>query len=349
MEPEDHARLRVALPPARSDEVWSCMFVPRLTEPRARLRTVVSVATGSAVIAGSLLAAATPANAATTTVTLTVDGTTTTVSTSADTVSELLTEREIPFDSSDLVSPSPSTALFGGMAVSWTPATRVVVRDGSARTTHRVVSDTVGEVQNELDLPNGSSSATFTQLQAYSYDDARVYGPAGKALQASDPIREDSVAVIHRIRYAFPDDYKRIDRRVVKERSPLVRQGATRTFKEGRDGRKRVIYRKKFVDGDLVAQRIVRSRVITEQRRKVVRVGTGPNWIGLARCESGGNPNAVNPAGYYGLYQFSISTWRAVGGKGIPTDYGYWEQTKRAWKLYKGSGSSPWPHCGRYL
>jgi uncharacterized protein YabE (DUF348 family) len=324
------------------------MFVPRLTEPRARLRTMVSVAAGSAVMAGSLIAAATPAEAANATVTLTADGTTTTVTTSAETVSELLTEREIPFDSSDLVSPGPSTAIFGGMAISWTPATRVIVRDGAKRSSHRVVSDTVGEVQRELDLPSGAS-ATFTKLEAYSFEDAQVYGPAGKALQANDPIREDSVAVIHRIRYAFPDDYLRIKRNVVKDRSPLVRKGATRTYKEGRDGRKRVIYRKKFVDGDLVAQRIVKSRVVKEQRRKVVRVGTGPNWIGLARCESGGNPNAVNPAGYYGLYQFSISTWRAVGGKGIPTDYGYWEQTKRAWKLYKHSGSSPWPHCGRYL
>ncbi|MDH4158836.1 MAG: transglycosylase family protein, partial [Actinomycetota bacterium] len=52
---------------------------------------------------------------------------------------------------------------------------------------------------------------------------------------------------------------------------------------------------------------------------------------------------------YYGLYQFSLSTWRAVGGSGNPTDYGYWEQTYRAWKLYQASGRSPWPHCGRYL
>ena len=57
----------------------------------------------------------------------------------------------------------------------------------------------------------------------------------------------------------------------------------------------------------------------------------------------------MNPAGFYGLYQFSISTWHAVGGRGIPTDYGYWEQTKRAWKLYKSSGRSPWPVCGSRL
>ena len=108
-------------------------------------------------------------------------------------------------------------------------------------------------------------------------------------------------------------------------------------------------YRKVYVDGKLHNRKVVQSRVVRDAHRKIVRIGTGPNWIGLARCESGGNPNAVNPSGFYGLYQFSLSTWHAVGGKGNPTDYGYWEQTKRAWILFKGSGRSPWPVCGRYL
>ena len=43
----------------------------------------------------------------------------------------------------------------------------------------------------------------------------------------------------------------------------------------------------------------------------------GSNWCGLARCESGVNPNAYNPAGpYYGLYQFDEGTWRSIGGTG---------------------------------
>jgi uncharacterized protein YhdP len=62
-----------------------------------------------------------------------------------------------------------------------------------------------------------------------------------------------------------------------------------------------------------------------------------------------GNPNAVNPAGYYGLYQFSPATWRSVGGTGLPTDYGEAEQTLRAKKLYQSQGDSPWPNCGSRL
>jgi hypothetical protein len=73
---------------------------------------------------------------------------------------------------------------------------------------------------------------------------------------------------------------------------------------------------------------------------------TGLNWRALARCESGGNPRAVNPAGYYGLYQFNTGTWRSVGGRGLPSRASRGEQTHRAQTLFRRSGSSPWPHCG---
>ncbi|POM27102.1 Resuscitation-promoting factor Rpf precursor [Actinomadura rubteroloni] len=78
----------------------------------------------------------------------------------------------------------------------------------------------------------------------------------------------------------------------------------------------------------------------------------GLNWAGLAKCESGGNPRSVNPAGYYGLYQFSLSSWASVGGSGKPSDAPAAEQTYRAQLLYKrvgGRWQGQWPNCGRYL
>ena len=76
----------------------------------------------------------------------------------------------------------------------------------------------------------------------------------------------------------------------------------------------------------------------------------GLNWSALAGCESGGNPQAVNTAGpYYGLYQFLESTWRSVGGTGIPTQNSASEQTYRAQILYNRSGAGQWPVCGRLL
>jgi hypothetical protein len=67
----------------------------------------------------------------------------------------------------------------------------------------------------------------------------------------------------------------------------------------------------------------------------------------IAECESGGNPRAVSPGGRYrGKYQFSRATWRHLGGTGDPADAPESVQDRIALKLFKKSGSAPWPNCG---
>jgi peptidoglycan hydrolase-like protein with peptidoglycan-binding domain len=66
----------------------------------------------------------------------------------------------------------------------------------------------------------------------------------------------------------------------------------------------------------------------------------------IADCESGGNPRAVSPGGQYrGKYQFSLSTWHNLGGDGDPVDASEGEQDRLALKLYRRSGTAPWPNC----
>ena len=43
---------------------------------------------------------------------------------------------------------------------------------------------------------------------------------------------------------------------------------------------------------------------------------------------------------YYGGLQFLTSTWRAAGGKGLPSDWPAHEQLYRAWKVWSGDGGS---------
>ncbi|MEA2332497.1 MAG: resuscitation-promoting factor RpfB [Thermoleophilaceae bacterium] len=85
-------------------------------------------------------------------------------------------------------------------------------------------------------------------------------------------------------------------------------------------------------------------------RGSVRRKATGvrlPRMLRLiAECESGGNPRAVSPGGQYrGKYQFSVDTWRNLGGKGDPAAAPEAEQDRIALKLYERAGTAPWPSC----
>jgi hypothetical protein len=127
----------------------------------------------------------------------------------------------------------------------------------------------------------------------------------------------------------------------------------------GVDGQKVTRYRVTVVDGVETAREVIDENVTVQPVTEQATVGTKPkpansptadglNWAALAKCESGGNPRAVNPAGYYGLYQFSLSTWASVGGSGNPIDASPDEQTYRAQLLYKKAGAGQWG-CGRHL
>jgi Transglycosylase-like domain len=71
------------------------------------------------------------------------------------------------------------------------------------------------------------------------------------------------------------------------------------------------------------------------------------NLRSIAACESHNNPRAIGGGGIYrGLYQFSLTTWRVVGGYGDPAAASRWEQTWRAWLLLSRHGSGHWPACG---
>jgi muramidase (phage lysozyme) len=68
----------------------------------------------------------------------------------------------------------------------------------------------------------------------------------------------------------------------------------------------------------------------------------------IAKCESGGNPRSVSPDGTYrGKYQFTRSTWHDLGGRGDPADAPEWLQDRMALKLYRQSGTAPWPSCSQ--
>lgn len=139
----------------------------------------------------------------------------------------------------------------------------------------------------------------------------------------------------------------------------------------GVTGQRTLVERVTTVDGVETAREVLSDEVTRAAVDEVVKVGTKKrtatssssgsaitaggaadslNWAALARCESGGNASVVSASGkYHGLYQFSVATWQAVGGSGLPSQASADEQTARAKMLYNRAGAGQWPVCGKNL
>jgi len=147
---------------------------------------------------------------------------------------------------------------------------------------------------------------------------------------------------------------------------PTILAGETRPATSGKPGKVEVTYLVRTVNGTTTRQELER-KVLVKPTPRVLYVGTGSGpkakrlaarlaaadrlkWDRLAWCESRGIPTIVSRTGrFHGLYQFLVSTWRVMGGTGLPSQATPQEQTHRAKLLYVKMGRSPWPVCGRQL
>lgn len=68
----------------------------------------------------------------------------------------------------------------------------------------------------------------------------------------------------------------------------------------------------------------------------------GGYLLSVAVCESGLDPNAYNPAGYHGLFQFDQTTW---AGNGYGSIYDPVAQARTAARLLAAGEASRWPNC----
>jgi uncharacterized protein YabE (DUF348 family) len=218
------------------------------------------------------------------------------------------------------------------------PKVATVVADGRAA----VLNTTVGTVRELL-------AQTHVAL-----------GPSDRASVPLDTLITDGLIVtVTRIRGTTGLVNVATAPPILRKPDPTMSVGQTRVLDPGLPGVTLQTWFYTITNGKVTGKRLVSQVIRSHPRTRILAVGTkagpapsadGLNWAALARCESGGNPKAVNPSGrYFGLYQFSISTWHAVGGAGIPTDASPAEQTYRAQLLYKRAGAGQWPVCGRQL
>jgi uncharacterized protein YabE (DUF348 family) len=410
------ARTRLAATPAalRTRVVRNTTDAPAAdgTEPtderrsrRGRVR-LVGAATAVVVLATGGVAVADAHK----TVTLDVDGVTTTVSTFAGSVDGLLEEQDLHLGQRDTVS--PSGALSEGVDVVVRHARQVTVQADGAQETVWTTALTADEALEMLATRGDDVRLVASRSTAGGRPDLSLEltldGPAdvvvdGQTLTVPDgsttvadaldrlgvvltPLDLVSVqhaadrvtVVVNRVVVQDVTTTHEIPFNAVEQDDPSMFIGEKKVTTAGVVGVRTVVERVTTVDGVETARQPVSDNVTQGPVDQVTNVGTtkkpvakapttsgstgggtpavgggdaaGLNWGALAACESGGRVNAVSASGkYHGLYQFSVGTWQAVGGTGLPSEASAEEQTARAQALYNRSGAGQWPHCGPRL
>jgi Transglycosylase-like domain len=98
---------------------------------------------------------------------------------------------------------------------------------------------------------------------------------------------------------------------------------------------------------EAVREARTKTAAATARAKRKAAPPVSPALRAIAECESGGDPRAIGGGGLYrGKYQFSVGTWRGVGGTGDPAAASEAEQDRRATILYERSGPGQWPVCG---
>lgn len=276
---------------------------------------------------------------------LTVDGDTSTHWVTATSVDAALDQIGRGFENGDLSVSRSADISRGGIELDVVTAKKLtVVLAGKKAKQVQVPATTVREALGELGVELDKHDRTFPKRKAelkhgmkvvYNDFDVKKRQVEGEA-------------------YDVP---------AVERENDEMDKGTTEVVRKGKSGVRDATYRVVWRNGERIERKLVEQDVKRKAVARVVEVGTkeeapvasGPVnlsgvWAQLAQCESGGNPGAVNPAGpYYGLYQFTASTWASVGGSGLPHHASPAEQTKRAKILQARSGWGQWPACASKL
>ena len=237
-----------------------------------------------------------------------------------------------------------------GLSLRVTTPKSVVLRVGAEKDVRRVAAvGTVGALLKSVGVRLDGNDTVRPAL--------------GAAIADGDRVVVTRFAVVERVKKGL-----RVAHETVERTDDSMYEDEETVTQDGADGRRTETWRVTLRNGEVVDRERVRTVVTRKPVTEIVTVGTqerpvapAPSstanfaggssvWDRLAQCESGGNWGINTGNGYYGGLQFSLGTWNAYGGPGLPHQQSRETQIAVAERLRNASGGyGAWPHCSGVL
>jgi len=272
---------------------------------------------------------------------LDVDGESKTYWVTATTVSEALAEVGNTYSNAQLSTSRGGSIDRGGMTLAVvTPKTLTVKLGGHKPVKRTVTALTVEDALEELGVEVGKRDEVSP-------------APAAE-LEDGDKLVFTNVRVV--TKYVAGEA---LGFGTVEQEDGSMYEGESTVVQSGETGSRNVTYRIVYRNGDIAVKKVVKQTVVRAPVDEIVKVGTkapaaatnfaggSTVWDQLAQCEAGGNWATNTGNGYYGGLQFSLGTWQAYGGSGLPSNASREQQIAIASKVRDASGGyGAWPVCG---
>ncbi|HEY5788799.1 MAG TPA: transglycosylase family protein [Microlunatus sp.] len=274
-------------------------------------------------------------------VTATVDGQPKTFWTTATNVDQALQSLQLDTAGADLSTSRSAGIGREGLDLTVNTAKTITIESAGKDKKIETTALTVGQALTEAGIAVDSDDKVSTKESTKLKD--------GLELSVT---KVDVKTVTKTAKVSYDTVYKNTD---------SLAKGKTKVKTDGKTGTRTVVYSVVRHDGKTVKQTKKSSKVTRKATDKVVLVGTkqaevssgstsgNSVWDRLAQCESGGNWSINTGNGFYGGVQFSASTWRAMGGSGLPHQASRETQIAIAKKLQARAGWGQWPGCSSKL
>lgn len=272
-------------------------------------------------------------------VTLHVDGTPHTFTTTAATLNGALVEAPVEDLSTAWLSMAPTARL---------PRTGLTV---TVSTPKDVSLKVAGKTERVTTTANTVADLLAEQNLTVAASDRLKPSP-------HTPLGEGQKIVLDRVKTKTKTKTETVAFDTVKKNNSSLWKGESRVLTSGQSGKARRAYEITVVNGEVTKRKLVSETVLSKPKAQVLEVGTrttsngaGINlaraamWDRIARCESGGRWHINTGNGYYGGLQFALASWNANGGRDFaayPHQASRAEQITVANRYYAKAGLSPW-------
>jgi uncharacterized protein YabE (DUF348 family) len=233
--------------------------------------------------------------------------------TTGQTVAEVLKAARITVDANDLLSVKPATRLVNGTSVTYTRvdiSTLTQKRKIGFGTVHKSTS-TLNKGVTRVDTPGKSGERTLT------YQEVRHNGKVVSTKKVGS-----TVTAKPRTKIVLVGTKVMVKKKPVHTSTSASSPSPSRSSSSSRS-----------------------SRSSSSHRSSAPSVSSGSVWDKIAKCESGGNWSISTGNGFYGGLQFTLSTWHAYGGSGMPNHASRNQQIAVAKRVQAGQGWGAWPAC----